>query len=433
VNIQQQRNCTKIKTYPNKEGIKMTQSKHIQLVFRFITFAILLLSLVSLSSSQTWVSQVSGTTNTLRSVWFLNNQTGFTVGDAGTFRYTTNGGMVWTALAVGTAQDLQDIAFQSPALGIIVGDNGRVLRSVNGGTVWVQQPSGTTNNLRTVSFGANNMVYAAGVDGIIIRSADGGLTWTTVSNAGTRYRGSSAKGTRAWIVGDDGVITASINNGSSFTPQTSNTASDFKNIFMLDELTGYAGGQNSTLLYTVNGGTTWTSRNSGIFQGVNAIHFSNTNTGWVVCGAGAVYMTVNAGVSWANDNSGTAVELHDVYFPDINKGWTVGVNGTILHRSGTVGIQNISSSAPDKFSLSQNYPNPFNPSTKIKFGITKQDVVSLRVYDAAGRLVEELVNNNLSAGTYEFDWNAAKHSSGVYFYTIKTSEFSQTKKMLLVK
>lgn len=119
----------------------MTQSKHIQLVFRFITFTILLLSLVSLSSAQIWVSQVSGTTNTLRSVWFINNQTGFTVGDVGTFRYTTNGGSVWTALALGTNEDLQDIAFQSLSLGILVGDNGRVYRSVNGGTVWVQQPS----------------------------------------------------------------------------------------------------------------------------------------------------------------------------------------------------------------------------------------------------------------------------------------------------
>jgi len=392
-----------------------------------------MLSIVNLSSAQTWVSQVSGTTNTLHSVWFLNNLTGFTVGDVGTFRYTTNGGTVWSALAIGTTEDLHDIAFQSPSLGIMVGDNGRVYRSVNGGTVWVQQSSGTSKNLRTVSFGANNMVYAAGVDGIIIRSTDGGLTWTTVSNAGTRYRGSSAKGAKVWIVGDNGVITASNNSGASFSPQTSNTASDFKNMFMINELTGYAGGQNDMLLYTGNGGATWTSRNSGIFQSVNAIHFSNFNTGWVTCGGGAVFMTTNAGVTWTNDNSGVVVEMYDIFFADINKGWIVGTNGTIKHRSGTVGIQNISSSAPDKFSLSQNYPNPFNPSTKIKFGITKQDVVSLKVYDAAGRLVEELINNNLSAGTYEYDWNAAKQSSGVYFYTIKTSEFSQTKKMLLVK
>lgn len=277
------------------------------------------------------------------------------------------------------------------------------------------------------------MVYAAGVDGIIIRSADGGLTWTTVSNAGTRYRGSSAKGTKAWIVGDDGVITASINNGVNFTPQTSNTTSDFKNIFMFDELTGYAGGQNNTLLYTGNGGTTWTSRNTGILQGVNAIHFSTANTGWVTCGAGAVYMTTNAGVTWINDNSGVVVEMYDVFFSDINQGWIVGTGGTIRHRAGTIGIQNISSVAPENFNLSQNYPNPFNPATKIKFGISKQSLVNLTVYDAAGRIVEELVNGNLSAGIYEFDWNASRYSSGVYFYTIKTGEFSQTKKMLLVK
>jgi hypothetical protein len=202
---------------------------------------------------------------------------------------------------------------------------------------------------------------------------------------------------------------------------------------MLNELTGYIGGQNSTILYTSNGGTAWSSRSSGINQGVNGIHFSNSNTGWAVCSAGAIYFTTNSGVSWVAENSSTVSELHDVYFPDINKGWAVGAGGTIRYRSGTLGITVISGTMPTEFALKQNYPNPFNPNTNIEFNIAEGGFVSLNIYDAAGRLVESLVNENLQRGIYKVDWQAAGKTSGIYFYTIRTSNYSETKRMILIK
>lgn len=98
-----------------------------------------------------------------------------------------------------------------------------------------------------------------------------------------------------------------------------------------------------------------------------------------------------------------------------------------------VGINPISSEVPDKFSLYQNYPNPFNPVTKIKFEISQNDFVNISVYDLNGRLVEELVNENISAGTYEVNFTAKNLSSGIYFYKLKTSDVTQTKKMILLK
>jgi len=88
---------------------------------------------------------------------------------------------------------------------------------------------------------------------------------------------------------------------------------------------------------------------------------------------------------------------------------------------------------PSEYSLSQNYPNPFNPSTQIQFSIPSQENVSLKVFDALGKEVAELVNQNLSAGNYSVDFNASTLSSGIYFYTITTNNFSSTKKMMLVK
>ena len=410
-------------------------------IIRFTIFAFALISLVKFSNAQNWVSQTSGTTNTLHAVWFLDNSKGFTVGDAGTIRYTTNSGATWSAISGVGAEDLHDVAFSGTSVGLIVGDNGRIYRSTNGGTVWSLQTSGITNNLRTVSFGANNMVYAAGVDGVIIRSTNNGINWSTVTTGTVRYRGSASTGTKAWIVGDGGVITASVNSGVNFNAQTTSTTSDFHGICMLNDLTGYAGGQNDMLLYTSNGGTSWVTRSAGIFQSVNAIHFPAANLGCVVCEAGAIYITTNNGTTWINDNSGAATELNDVYFPSSTKGWTVGAGGVIKYRGVPLGISNISNTTPERFSLEQNYPNPFNPTTNIKFAITNTSNVKLSVFDINGRKVEELVNGSYSAGTYKVDWNASRYASGVYFYTLVVGEntnngrfeFTDTKRMLLVK
>lgn len=99
----------------------------------------------------------------------------------------------------------------------------------------------------------------------------------------------------------------------------------------------------------------------------------------------------------------------------------------------TVGINVISSTIPGKFSLGNNYPNPFNPSTNIKFDIAKSTFAELKVYDSRGSEMKTLVNENLQPGSYEFSFDAFNLPSGVYFYRLKTSEFSETKRMILMK
>lgn len=88
---------------------------------------------------------------------------------------------------------------------------------------------------------------------------------------------------------------------------------------------------------------------------------------------------------------------------------------------------------PDSYSLSQNYPNPFNPSTTIKFSILSNEFVSLKIYNVIGEQVAELVNELLSAGNYFVNWNAENFSSGIYFYTLSTNNFIETKKMILLR
>lgn len=99
----------------------------------------------------------------------------------------------------------------------------------------------------------------------------------------------------------------------------------------------------------------------------------------------------------------------------------------------TIGIPPVSTTIPEKFSLNQNYPNPFNPSTKIKFDIDKSGFASLSVFDITGKEIAKLVNQNLSTGTYEYEFNAINLPSGIYFYKLETPNSSSVKKMSLIK
>jgi subtilisin family serine protease len=98
----------------------------------------------------------------------------------------------------------------------------------------------------------------------------------------------------------------------------------------------------------------------------------------------------------------------------------------------TVGIKENQNKLPDSFALFQNYPNPFNPSTVISYQIPKAGHVKLKVYDVLGREVATLIDKEQIAGSYKVEFSG-QLSSGVYFYRLTAGEFSQTKKMLLLK
>jgi hypothetical protein len=97
------------------------------------------------------------------------------------------------------------------------------------------------------------------------------------------------------------------------------------------------------------------------------------------------------------------------------------------------GIQNLNTGVPKTFGLHQNYPNPFNPVTKIRFDLPKQSMAVIRVYNIIGNEVAVIHNGMLNAGYYEADFNASSYASGVYFYKLETPDYSNVKRMILVK
>jgi hypothetical protein len=88
---------------------------------------------------------------------------------------------------------------------------------------------------------------------------------------------------------------------------------------------------------------------------------------------------------------------------------------------------------PILFELCQNYPNPFNPKTTISYHIPKKNKVELTIYNLIGQKIVTLVNKKQVAGSYKVQWDATGFSTGVYYYQLKTEEFQQVKKLVLIK
>ena len=104
----------------------------------------------------------------------------------------------------------------------------------------------------------------------------------------------------------------------------------------------------------------------------------------------------------------------------------------------TIGVKKISSEVPEKFQLKQNFPNPFNPVTKIKFDVpskvkSETSNVKIIVYDIIGREISILVNEELKSGSYEVTFDGANLPSGAYYYRLTTDEYTETRKMVLLK
>lgn len=88
---------------------------------------------------------------------------------------------------------------------------------------------------------------------------------------------------------------------------------------------------------------------------------------------------------------------------------------------------------PEKFALYNNYPNPFNPSTKIRYAISQTAFTTMKVYSILGEEVAALINEIKTPGIYEINFDASKLTSGTYFYKLESDNFSQTKKMIILK
>jgi len=404
-----------------------------------------------------WFSQSSGLNIALLTVFFTNANTGYTGGDQGNLLKTTDGGAIWFPQNSGTNNWVESIYFINDNTGFASGRVGTILKTTNGGTNWITKNSGTSNWLYSIRFANLNTGYCVGGtitspnNHIILKTTNSGDNWSVKkSGMGFWFESIWLSGVNGAIaVGSNGTILKTNDGGNNWTTQTSGTSNLLTKVFFTDVNTGYITGYNGTLLKTTNGGLSsliptlisppnwsngisltptlqWSSITGVIHYNVQVSRVSNF-----------AYL-VDSAVVTNNQYTIPSGKLTDTttYFWRVNATDSTGTGpwSEIWNFSTLVtGINIISSKIPEDFKLFQNFPNPFNPKTNIKFDIPKSSYVKIIVYDNLGKVIEELVDKKLSAGSYEANWNASSYSSGIYYYRLITEKYVNTKKMLLIK
>jgi hypothetical protein len=279
---------------------------------------------------------------------------------------------------------------------IYAGGNGKVFISTNYGTIWITDSIVLTNqNILALANSGTNLFAGTGGTGVLL-STNNGLNWSAKNNGLTNLNVHSLA-------------------------------------FMGTNL--FAGTIGGGVFVSTNNGTNWTAVNNGLS---NLIVYSLAASGTNLFAGteGGVFLSKNNGINWVIKNQGFTL-IPTINSLSISNGYIF--SGTLAHSvwlrsySEITGIQKISELVPSSYFLSQNYPNPFNPITNIRYELLKSGLVNLVVFDVLGREIELLVNEKQNAGTYEITFNASQYSSGIYFYRLTTDNFSDTKKMLMIK
>lgn len=413
---------------------------------KLILFALILVSL-PIYAQFGWYRQNSNSTNLVGGVHMFNDNKAIVVGFNGLVRTTTNGGTNWALTSVGISSNLHKVTFMNDLMGVIIGELGIILYTSNGGVSWnsTGSVSNNLNDVRYVEVGGetSNTAYITGTNGLILKSTNGGLNWNSLNSGTTQMLNdvSFSDFNTGYVCGSNGIVLKTTNGGVNWTPKNTgytdinNYGTRFLNKDTGVVVGGNAGFTNGQIFKTTNGGTTWVVKLSNFPGSINMPYYHDANTITVVGNYGVILRSYDGGNSWTIQGNQSNEYLHDVDFSNPSIGIAVGKNGAIVKTTsgGLVNVSIQSSLTPESFSLKQNYPNPFNPSTKISFDIKNSTFATLKVYDMTGKEVNSLVNGNIAAGTYEVTFNASELNSGVYFYTLKTNEFTETKKMMLVK
>jgi hypothetical protein len=324
----------------------------------------------------------------------------------------------------------------------------KILKTTNSGINWMTQSNSTNGQFSSVHFSDHNTGWVVGATisfpyrGIVLKTSNGGISWiqqntqTTAKLNSVRF----ADINTGWVVGDSGVILKTTNGGNNWVSSIYFTRIPLLSVFFENSSTGWVVGDSGTVAKTTNGGLIWTAQLSGTISSLYSVCFIDQNTGWVVGGYyggnGRIIRTTNSGTNWTIQTIGSSNSFSSVHFTDNNTGWVVGNYGTILKTTTggePVGIQIVSTEIPEQYSLSQNYPNPFNPKTIINYELRITNLVKLTVYDVIGHEVAVLVNEKQLPGTYEVEFDGSGLSSGVYFYKLVTEDFTDVKRMMLVK
>ncbi len=336
----------------------------------------------------------------------------------GGFRDNTNAGAVWIFKRNGNVWTQEGNKITVPdaignsrfGISLDLSGNGNTLivgghtDNANAGAAWVFERSGNTwtSQIKLTGTGA---IGSARFGRSVSISEDG----NTAIIGG--YEDNAAQGA-VWVFVRSGTNWFMQGNKLVGTGAIGNASQGFSISLSGDGNTAVVGGIDDNAF----AGATWVfSRIGGVWSQV----------GNKLVGSGAIGSSNQGGAVAISPDGNTIIVGGIADNTNLGAAW--------IFIPGTTSVQNLSDELPDDFQLSQNYPNPFNPSTNINFSIPKSGYVNLEIYDITGERVAVLVSEELTAGSYNYSWDASSLSSGIYFYKITSGAFTDIKKMILIK
>jgi photosystem II stability/assembly factor-like uncharacterized protein len=364
----------------------------------------------------------------------------------GSVNISTNNGTTWAQTSLNYAWVYSLLVSGSNIFAGIYG--GGVYLSTNNGANWTAVNNGISSyNIKNLAISGTNLFAGGSGSRQIFLSTNNGTNWTVVNNntPTATVLTFAVSGTNVFAgFGSDGGICLTTNYGTNWTSVNNGlTGLTVYSIAVIGtKLFATSYNQSNNVGYGVfmstNNGTNWTAVNNNLPNLiVNTLAVSGTN---LIAGSETgAYLSSNNGTNWIDINLGMpSGQSVDILYSTNNYLYAIyqATISSIMYRrplSEILGIKSTGTETPSSYSLSQNYPNPFNPTTKIKFNVAKTGEVKITVFDVTGREVQTLVNESLKPGTYEAAFDGSQFTSGVYFYKITAGDFSETKKMLMIK
>jgi len=391
-----------------------------------------------------WIPQYTGTNAVLRDIEFLNENTGWAVGDGGACLKTTNGGINWV-------QQNQPVG-NKPLYGVHIVDSNvvyfagyfqTIFKTVDGGTNWRiirNGPWGGGISYYSVYFINKDTGWIGEQGQYVLRTFDGGETFDSAASLGSN-RDIVFLNRDTGFISAMGMIYKTTNAGTSWNPCMQLPYGDiFQKISFLKNGYGWVSGSNSYNVYrTTNFGDNWQCVNDSMPGGNKGICFINKDIGFVGGSGRCLLKTTNGGYNWKYENVNIFPdEIESFKFVNDTVGWLCATGGIIL-KTTTQGetltnIEYPNIKVTENYSMLQNFPNPFNNQTVISFAIPKHGFVNISIYNIQGRKIEEVVNKSIQNGTYKLKYDAVGLSSGIYIYTLSVNgQILKTNKLILIK
>jgi photosystem II stability/assembly factor-like uncharacterized protein len=370
---------------------------------------------------------------------------------------TEDYGLAWSEIPLPSGQYVVDVAIGDSINIWITTGSGEIYKTTDKGGSWKEQFYDTTKtkfmNYIKMFDENNGIAMGDAVDdqpALFIKTNNGGTTWNIINNNLNGYISADEWRRIDFVDMNNGYFSWGNNNlikttdGGSTWNKT-NFLGDPWIIKFYNQNLGLAFSTDWTTFKdnfkkTTNGGATWEEYQVDIEGWGSDIEFLPGKPACVwFTGQYGLYFSIDTGKTWLKYNLNVD-ELggRDIVFTDENQGWLLCDNGNIFYTDNNgqiiVGVkENNSNKTPTSFALYQNYPNPFNPNTKISYTIPIASNIRIIVYNSLGQTVKVLENGFKIAGNYSINFDASNLPSGIYLYKLEAGQFSQVKKMSLIK